>query len=108
MTSDSIAEVSEISSTTDSNDPDLVNTELKKSVAVLETLMGAVKQQVLGRNEVIELVIIALISDGHVLLEDYPGSGKTTLAKALGEAIVSGDDPIEQQADDGSTRRWGL
>ena len=36
----------------------------------------------------IELVIVALLADGHVLLEDYPGSGKTTLAKALGDAIV--------------------
>jgi MoxR-like ATPase len=40
-----------------------------------------------GRAEVIELVLIALFADGHVLLEDYPGSGKTTLAKALGESI---------------------
>lgn len=49
-------------------------------------LAGAVR----GRDEVIELVIIALLADGHVLLEDYPGSGKTTLARALGEAIVDG------------------
>ena len=33
----------------------------------------------------VELIVIALLADGHVLLEDYPGSGKTTLAKALGE-----------------------
>ncbi len=45
---------------------------------------------ILGRDEVIELVLVALFADGHVLLEDYPGSGKTTLAKALGDAI---DDP---------------
>ena len=31
--------------------------------------------------------MIALFADGHVLLEDFPGSGKTTLARALGEAI---------------------
>jgi MoxR-like ATPase len=33
-------------------------------------------------------VLTALLADGHVLLEDHPGSGKTTLAKALGSAIV--------------------
>jgi MoxR-like ATPase len=33
-------------------------------------------------------VVCALLADGHVLLEDYPGSGKTTLAKALGDAIM--------------------
>ena len=62
---------------------------LQQAVAVLSRLSQAVKQQVLGRDDVIELVIIALVADGHVLLEDFPGSGKTTLAKALGEAIKS-------------------
>lgn len=65
---------------------------LNESITVLTTLMDTVKQQVLGRDDVIELAIIALVSDGHILLEDYPGSGKTTLAKALGEAIVSDPD----------------
>ncbi len=60
---------------------------LATSSAVLNQLISAVKAQVLGRDDVIELAIIALIADGHVLLEDFPGSGKTTLAKALGEAI---------------------
>lgn len=68
---------------------------LPDSVAVLQTLMNTVKQQVLGRDDVIELAVIALIADGHILLEDYPGSGKTTLAKALGEAIVNGSTPDE-------------
>lgn len=47
-----------------------------------------------GRDDVIELVLIALLSDGHVLLEDYPGSGKTLLAKTLGESIVD-DSPAD-------------
>ncbi len=92
MTSDSIAEVTEISPATDSEESGGVQSELSNSVAVLKTLMDTVRQQVLGRDEVIELVIIALIADGHVLLEDFPGSGKTTLAKALGEAIVNSAD----------------
>jgi MoxR-like ATPase len=41
-----------------------------------------------GRDDVIALVLTALLADGHVLLEDHPGSGKTTLAKALGNSIV--------------------
>jgi MoxR-like ATPase len=48
-----------------------------------------------GRDDVIELVLIALLADGHVLLEDYPGSGKTLLAKTLGDSIfddVPGDE----------------
>lgn len=65
---------------------------LSEAITVLNTLMDTVKQQVLGRDDVIELAIIALVADGHILLEDYPGSGKTTLAKALGEAIVTAPD----------------
>jgi MoxR-like ATPase len=41
-----------------------------------------------GRDDVIALVLTALFADGHVLLEDHPGSGKTTLAKALGGCIT--------------------
>lgn len=61
---------------------------LAEAREVLGRLRDSVKAQVLGRDDVIDLVIIALMADGHVLLEDYPGSGKTTLAKALGETIV--------------------
>lgn len=62
---------------------------LEQATETLRSLTKTVQTQVLGRDDVIELAIIALIADGHVLLEDYPGSGKTTLAKALGEAIVN-------------------
>ncbi len=51
-------------------------------------LFSRVRAYVRGRDDVIELVLTALFADGHILLEDFPGSGKTTLAKALGEAIV--------------------
>lgn len=61
---------------------------LQQAREVLERLGDAVRARVLGRDDVIELALIALMADGHVLLEDFPGSGKTTLAKALGEAIV--------------------
>lgn len=60
---------------------------LADASAVLQRLRDVVRRRVIGRDDVIELVIIALIADGHVLLEDFPGSGKTTLAKALGDAI---------------------
>src|SRR5690606_5057815 len=65
------------------------HSRLGDAIDVLQRLQQAVRAQVMGRDDVIELVIIALIADGHVLLEDFPGSGKTTLAKALGEAIVT-------------------
>ena len=50
-------------------------------------LVDNVDQAILGKREVIELVLVALLSDGHVLLEDFPGTGKTVLAKALANTL---------------------
>lgn len=54
---------------------------------VAARLGSRLRAAVRGRDDVVELVLIALLADGHVLLEDYPGSGKTTLARALGNAL---------------------
>ena len=69
--------------------------QLPQAHAVLQRLKQAVQAQVIGRDEVIDLTLIALMADGHVLLEDFPGSGKTTLAKALGEAITDDMAPAD-------------
>lgn len=65
-----------------------MNTSLTDAKSVADQIRARVRQNVMGRDEVIELALIALFSGGHMLLEDYPGSGKTTLAKALGESIT--------------------
>jgi MoxR-like ATPase len=44
---------------------------------------------IIGRDEVIEKVIIGLLSGGHLLIEDVPGVGKTTLAKAIAISFVA-------------------
>ncbi|MCR4405600.1 MAG: MoxR family ATPase [Anaerolineae bacterium] len=46
-----------------------------------------VKRVIVGKDEVIELAMIALLCEGHVLIEDVPGIGKTTLAKALARSL---------------------
>ncbi len=63
-------------------------TSLSGAEGVVQRLRTRLRKGVIGRDEVLELVITALLADGHCLLEDYPGSGKTTLAKTLGDAIV--------------------
>ncbi len=50
---------------------------------LLERLRGAVGRVISGKPEAIELSLIALLSGGHALVEDVPGVGKTTLAKAF-------------------------
>jgi len=52
-----------------------------------DKLVGNVDQAILGKSQVIRLVVTALLSDGHVLLEDFPGTGKTVLAKALANTL---------------------
>ena len=46
-----------------------------------------VKRVIVGKDEVIELAMVALLCEGHVLIEDVPGIGKTTLAKALARSL---------------------
>lgn len=56
---------------------------------VLDPVRRGLRAAVQGRDEVIELILIAMLADGHVLLEDHPGSGKTTMARTLGSLIAA-------------------
>ena len=49
-----------------------------------------VERAVLGKRHVVELVLTAMLSDGHVLLEDVPGVGKTTIAREVCRASGRG------------------
>lgn len=59
----------------------------KSALAQLAALQDNLKQVIRGKDEVIELLTIALLANGSVLMEDVPGVGKTTLAKALAKSI---------------------
>lgn len=62
----------------------LVSRELQTG---LQTLRDHLNNILLGKEDAIELVIACLLSGGHLLLDDLPGTGKTTLAKALSSAL---------------------
>ncbi|WP_109734531.1 MULTISPECIES: MoxR family ATPase [unclassified Fibrobacter] len=53
---------------------------------MIKSLMNALNNVLLGKNDTVELLTMALLADGHVLIEDVPGTGKTTLSKALAAA----------------------
>ncbi len=52
-----------------------------------QNVLKEVKKRIAGKEEVIELMFVALVANGHVLLEGVPGVAKTTMAKTLAEAI---------------------
>jgi len=46
-----------------------------------------VEKVIVGKGDVVELVIVALLCEGHVLIEDIPGVGKTVLAKSIARSL---------------------
>src|SRR5690606_1640352 len=57
-------------------------------VRLLHTdVVDAVSEAVQGKRAVVELVVTCLLAGGHVLLEDVPGTGKTTLARSIAAAV---------------------
>jgi MoxR-like ATPase len=52
-----------------------------------DRVVDNIERVIQGKRDVIELVLLCLISDGHLLLEDVPGVGKTSLAKSLSTSL---------------------
>lgn len=53
----------------------------------IEKILNEVQKVILGKQEVIEKVLMAMLANGHVLLDDVPGVGKTSLAVALNKTL---------------------
>ncbi|MBC7242824.1 MAG: MoxR family ATPase [Anaerolineae bacterium] len=61
--------------------------EIKEVQSLAEQVKENVGRVIVGKEEVVELALIALLCEGHLLIEDVPGIGKTTLAKALARSL---------------------
>ena len=56
-------------------------------LSMSQNVIGEVKKVVIGKDEIIIKVLLSILAGGHVLIEDIPGVGKTTLAVALSKAL---------------------
>ncbi len=68
----------------------MTEAEIEARLAPLATLRAAIATAVVGQDEVVEQLLIALLAGGHALLEGVPGLGKTLLVRTLGQALDLG------------------
>ncbi len=64
-----------------------IRSELHVSHEVVRRIIANVESAVLGKPQTIKLSVVALLAGGHILLEDAPGLGKTSLARALSKSL---------------------
>lgn len=68
----------------------LTSQESEKALQLIQSVIGNVEKEIVGKREAIELVLTALLAQGHVLLEDVPGVGKTSLISAIAKSVDCG------------------
>ncbi|MGN0037864.1 MAG: AAA family ATPase [Coriobacteriales bacterium] len=73
----------------------LTEEQVQAAKGVIERIVGSVDSVIQGKHEAVELVVLALIAKGHVLLEDLPGTGKTTLVSTLAKSVDCGFNRIQ-------------
>jgi len=61
--------------------------QVEAAVSVANRIGDNIRRAVKVRDEVVEHVVVSLIAEGHILVEDYPGVGKTALARSLSRSI---------------------
>jgi MoxR-like ATPase len=75
-------------------DKETLQLQVQEAAPRLLRLQENINLIIRGQQTNIRLVLTALLAGGHVLIEDYPGSGKTTLAKTLSLSIGGGEEPV--------------
>jgi MoxR-like ATPase len=61
--------------------------EMTEVQTVAERIVGNVERVIVGKHEAVELTAVALLCEGHILIEDVPGTGKTMLAKSVARSL---------------------
>ena len=61
--------------------------DVKTIHGVAADMQSSVERVIVGKPDVVKLALVALLCEGHILLDDVPGTGKTTLAKAIARSL---------------------
>src|SRR5207248_2841171 len=64
-----------------------VSLAVRKVQSLAEAIRNNVERVIIGKRDIIDLLLVALLSDGHILIEDVPGIGKTMMAKSLARSL---------------------
>lgn len=62
-------------------------TEIVKASELSKQIISEVERAIVGKRSVLEMIMAAVLAGGHVLLEDYPGLGKTLIARSFASAL---------------------
>ncbi len=73
---------------TGSTDGRIPKEDFKDITNTISVLADAIEKVFIGKRKVVEYIMTALLADGHVLIEDVPGTGKTILAKTLAKLVA--------------------
>lgn len=73
----------------------LTEEQVRQGSSVLNRIMDNIETVIIGKREAVELVTLAMVSNGHVLVEDVPGVGKTSLITSLAKTIDCGFSRIQ-------------
>ncbi len=64
-----------------------MGSEVVSAHQLIEKIIGNIEKVIVGKRKAVELAVIAIISQGHLLIEDVPGVGKTMLARSLAKSV---------------------
>lgn len=74
---------------------ELTKEQVQENSDLLKKIVDNVETVIIGKRQAVELVVLSMISNGHVLVEDVPGVGKTSLISALAKSIDCGFSRIQ-------------
>ena len=67
--------------------PNIISDPENKMNSSLQAVKSEIEKVIRGKSDVLDMVLCTLLAGGHILLEDIPGVGKTTLAVALSRSL---------------------